>query len=225
MANTYNPDQLAAFPWIVSCDTLRPEDLLPKFWSAAESCAVWLDRPQLLNAETLASLAKLVGEDSSEADWDDEEAAATLEDLSLALDEVAPCGFYFGASEGDGAAYGFWLDESWAEALQLFGLGDDDPTGWASLIAELDADGIDPDTVEDSYQGRAEGIIEELAGEDYAQQLAQDSWLPDGPNGIGWNRWPVSCIDWNAAWEELRMGDGYRLHGIGGGDWLVFRAV
>ena len=225
MANRYSPEQLASFPWIVSCDTLRPEDLLVKYWSAAEACAVLADRPQLLNAETLASLQKLVGEDSSEADWDDTEAAATLEDLAEALNDAAPVGFYFGASDGDGACFGFWIDESWAEALELFGMGNDDPTGWASLIAELDADGIDPDTVEDSYQGRADGMIEELAGEDYAQQLAQDSWLPDGPNGIGWNRWPVSCIDWSAAWEELRIGDGYRLHSIGGGDWLVFRAV
>lgn len=225
MANRYNPEQLASFPWIVSCDTLRPEDLLVKFWSAAEACAVLADRPQLLNPETLASLQKLVGEDSRESDWCDTEAAATLEDLAEALNDAAPVGFYFGASDGDGACFGFWIDESWAKALELFGMGDDHPAGWASLIAELDADGIDPDTVEDSYQGRAEGMIEELAGEDYAQQLAQDSWLPDGPNGIGWNRWPVSCIDWSAAWEELRIGDGYRLHDIGGGDWLVFRAV
>ena len=225
MANTYNADQLAQFPWIVSCDTLRPEDLLPKFWCAAEACAVLADRPQLLNAETLGSLAKLVGEDSSEADWCDTEAAQTLEDLAEALNDAAPAGFYFGASEGDGACFGFWIDESWGEALVLFGMGDDDPTGWASLIAELDADGIDPDTVEDSYCGRAEGFTEERAGEDYAQQLAQDSWLPDGPNGTGWNRWPVSCIDWAKAWQELVMGDGYRLHDIGGGDWLVFRAV
>jgi len=220
MANTYNTDQLAAFPWIVSCDTLRPEDLLVKFWSVAESCAVWLDRPQLLNAETLASLTKLVGKDSQEADWDDEEAAATLEDLSLALDDAAPLGFYFGASDGDGARFGFWLDESWAEALQLLGLGDDDPTGWASLIAELDADGIDPDTVEDSYQGRAEGHDQEEAGANYAQELTEGQGLLPTVSA-----WPFYCIDWEFAWRELVIGDGYRLHDIGGGDWLVFRAV
>jgi len=221
MANIYNPDQLAAFPWIVSCDTLRPEDLLPKFWSVAESCAVWLDRPQLLNAENLASLTKLVGEDSSAAHWNDQEAAETLQELFEALNDAAPVGFYFGASDGDGACFGFWLDESWGEALELFGFGNDDPTGWASLIAELDADGIDPDTVEDSYQGRAEGWSEERAGADYAQQLAEDCC------DFNWDklRWPLTCIDWAGAWRELRMGDGYSLRDIGGGDWLVFRAV
>jgi hypothetical protein len=79
--------------------------------------------------------------------------------------------------------------------------------------------------VEDSYQGRAEGYSEERTGADYAQQLAQDSWLPDGPGGVGWNRWPVSCIDWEDAWRELQLGDGYRLHDLGGGEWLVFRSV
>jgi len=220
MATTYTTAQLAQFPWIVSCDTLRPEDLLVKFWSAAEACAVLADRPQLLNADTLAGLTKLVGEDSTESDWCDTEAAATLEDLAEALNDAAPVGFYFGASEGDGACFGFWIDDSWAEALELFGMGDDDPTGWALLIAELDADGIDADTVEDSYQGRAEGVTEERAGADYAQQLAEELGVK-----LDQMAWPLTCVDWHNAWCELVIGDGYRLHSIGGGDWLVFRAV
>jgi len=221
----YNTETLAHFPWVASCDTLRPEDLLPKFWSVAEVLALAANKPEVLSPATLASLAKLVGEDSREADWNDTEASQTLEELTDALQELAPAGFYFGSQEGDGACFGFWLDESWAEALEHFGFGSGDPCGWADLIAELDADGIDPETVEDSYCGRAEGWSEERAGADYAQELAQDTWLPESPDGIGWNRWPISCIDWDAAWRELVMGDGYRLHSIGGGDWLVFRAV
>jgi hypothetical protein len=99
-------------------------------------------------------------------------------------------------------------------------LGNDDPTGWASLIAELDADGIDPDTVEDSYQGRAEGWSEERAGADYAQQLAEDLGVK-----LDQMEWPLTCVDWAAAWRELEIGDGYRLHSLGGGDWLVFNGV
>lgn len=220
MSNHYTLDQLDGFPWIVSCDTLKAEDLLPKFWTAAEGLAVLLDRPQLLNPATLASLAKLVGEDSKEADWDDTEAAQTLEDLHEALSEVAPAGFYFGSQEGDGACFGFWLEQGWAEALDLFGFGNDDPAGWAELIARLDQDGIDPETVEDSYCGQAEGLTEEKAGEDYAQQLAEELGV-----NLSQLNWPLGSIDWAAAWRELEMGDGYRLHDIGGGDWLVFRAV
>ena len=216
----YTPDQLASFPWIVNTDTLRPEDLLVKFWSAAETAAVLANRPQLLNPETLASLAKLVGEDSSESDWNDDEATQTLQDLSEALQDAAPVGFYFGSNEGDGACFGFWLSEDWCDAMEILGLDGDDPTGWAELIVRLDADGIEPDTIEDAYQGRAEGWDEDKAGADYAQQLAEDT-----ADLSVCNVWPFSCIDWAAAWRELEMGDGYRLHDIGGGEWLVFRAV
>ena len=216
----YSSEALAHFPWIASCDTLRLEDLLPKFWSVAEVLALAANKPEVLSPATLASLAKLVGEDSREADWDDAEACQTLEELTEALQELAPVGFYFGSQEGDGACFGFWLDESWAEALEHFGFGDDDPCGWADLIAELDADGIDPETVEDSYCGRADGWSEERAGADYAQQLAEDLGVK-----LDQMEWPLTCVDWEAAWQELVMGDGYRLHSIGGGDWLVFRAV
>lgn len=215
---TYTLDQLASFPWIVSCDTLRPEDLLVKFWSAAEQISADL-------TDLLPDLQRLVGEDSSESDWNDEQAGWTLESLTDRLQDAAPTGFYFGASEGDGACFGFWLSEDWAEAMEHLGFGNDDPTGWAELISRLDADGIEPETIGDAYQGRAEGYSEESAGADFAQELAQDSWLPEGPCGIGWNRWPVSCIDWANAWRELTLGDGFRLHDIGGGEWLVFRSV
>jgi hypothetical protein len=114
--NHYTPEQLTQFPWIVSCDTLRPEDLLVKLWSAVETVAVLANRPELLNPDTLASLQKLVGEDSSESDWSDEEAQQTLDDLFAALDDAAPAGFSFGASEGDGACFGFWLGRSLARA-------------------------------------------------------------------------------------------------------------
>ena len=217
----YTQQQLAGFPWIVSCDTLRTEDLLPKFWSVAEGLAVWLDRPKMLDASTLVSLAKLVGEDSKAEDWNDSEAAQTLGDLFDVLDEAAPVGFGFGASEGDGACFGFWLSEDWAEALEILGFGNDDPTGWASLIEELEADGIEADGIEDAYQGRAEGISAERAGADYAQQLAEDV------GEIDWARlqWPLTCIDWADAWRELELADGFRLHDIGGGEWLVFRNI
>lgn len=224
MAHHYTPEQLASFPWIVSCDTLKADDLLVKFWSAAESCAVLADRPQLLNPGTLASLTKLVGEDSSESDWDDAEASETLQELIDTLNDAAPCGFYFGSSEGDGAAFGFWVIEDWADALETLDLGDDDPSGWAELISRLALDGIEPDTIEDAYQGRAEGYSEEHAGRSYAEELAYET----NAAGVDWGGqtpWPLGCIDWDAAWRELELGDGYRLHDIGGGEWLVFRSV
>jgi hypothetical protein len=217
----YTSGQLSGFPWIASADTLKIEDLLPKFWSVAEDLAARSGRLDLLAADLLQTLTRLAGEDSNYEAWSEDEASAALSELVDVLEHAAPCGFGFGASEGDGACFGFWLSEDWAEALETLGLDDDDPTEWAALIAELDADGIDPDTLDDAYQGRAEGYSEERAGADYAQQLAEDT------GDINWKtlRWPLTCIDWDAAWRELEMGDGYRLHDLGGGDWLVFRAV
>ena len=223
MTHHYTLDQLDGFPWIVSCDTLRNEDLLVRYWQTAEQCHAIKYSGHPFAAEHPAlvqQLERLAGEDSTESDWNEDEAAQCVDDLAEILQDYAPAGFGFGASIGDGACFGFWLDDAWAEALELFGLGNDDPTGWASLIAELDADGIDPDTVEDSYQGRAEGFTEERAGEDYAQNLAEEQGLIVAHPG-----WPFSCIDWNDAWRELVIGDGYWLHDIGDGDWLVFRAV
>jgi hypothetical protein len=225
MTNHYSSDQLARWPWIVSTDTLKPEHLLVSFWQTAEHIAALVNRPLLLNPETVASLERLVGEDSRESDRDDERASQALDDLFLTLDDVAPVGFSFGASEGDGACFGYWLNEDWQNGLETLGLDADDPTGWSELISRLELDGIDSDNIADAYQGRAEGYSEERAGADYAQELAQDTWLPGGPSGLGWNRWPVCCIDWADAWRELQLGDGFRLHDIGGGDWLVFRSI
>lgn len=216
----YTAEQLASFPWIVSADTLRLEDLLPKYWQTAEQLAQLADRPQLINPGTLANLEKLVGEDSRESDWNDETAAQVLEDLTDTLQDVAPVGFHFGASEGDGACFGFWIGEDWAEALETLGFQDDDPTGWAELISRLELDGIDPENLEDTYQGRAEGYTEARAGETFAEQLAEEQGLIPARPG-----WPFSCIDWADAWRELELGDGFRLHDIGGGEWLVFRSV
>jgi hypothetical protein len=214
----YTQDQLAQFPWIVSCDTLRAEDLLPKFWSAAETLAVWRSEP--IPADLLAPLTQLVGEDSSESDWSDALADQTLLDLFDLLQDWSPTAFSFGASEGDGACFGFWVTEDWQDALEVLGFGNDDPSGWAELIGRLSADGLDPDNIEDAYQGRAEGLSEERAGADYAQQLAEDLGVK-----LDQMQWPLTCVDWEAAWREIEMGDGYQLHDIGGGEWLVFRSV
>jgi hypothetical protein len=214
----YTADQLSPFPWIVSSDTLRSEDLLPRFWQAAETVAVIRQEP--IPGSLLEPLTLLVGEDSRETDWNDDLADQTLVDLFDLLQDWSPTGFGFGASEGDGACFGFWITEDWHDALETLGFGDDDPSGWAELISRLDADGLDPDNIEDAYQGRAEGWSEERAGAGFAEQTAYDSGMVNDQQ-----HWPLNCIDWEAAWRELQIGDGYRLHDIGAGDWLVFRAV
>jgi hypothetical protein len=216
----YTAEQLASFSWIVSTDTLRLEDLLPRYWQTAEQLAQLADRPALINPGTLASLERLVGEDSRETDWNDETAAQVLEDLTDTLQDVAPCGFYFGASEGDGACFGFWLQEDWRDALEECGIDCEDPESTALLLAQFNDHSITADSLCDAYCGTADGYSEAQAGADYAQTLA------DAIGAI--NRelaWPHTCVDWLEAWQELEMGDGYALIQDTPSSWHVVRSV
>lgn len=209
---------LSSFPWIVSADTLKTDALLVKFWSAAEDLAARFSRPYLLNADTIARLERLVGEESNADDWSDDDAAHVLDDLNEALNDAAPLGFYFSSSEGDGALFGFWLSEDWAEALEYCGIAaDSDPEAVAAIIAELHALGVTPENVEDTFQGEASGYAEAEAGADYAQQFAEDIGAWDGKA-----TWPHSCIDWADAWGELQA-DGWSLVRWSHARWLVFR--
>jgi hypothetical protein len=209
----YTADKLASFPWIVSTDTLRTDHLADAYLGAFDQLGQDVPEPFRSDLQQCAAYASgTTGPEPCEA-WD-----IAVNWAAERLGELAPAGFYFGASDGDGACFGFWLTEDWTEALEHLGLDADDPTGWAALIAELEADGIDPDNVEDAYQGRAEGWSEERAGADYAQQLAEDLGVK-----LDQMEWPLTCVNWEDAWRELQLGDGYRLHSLGGGDWLVFR--
>jgi hypothetical protein len=211
----YNDEQLSAFPWIVSCDTLKTETLLVKFWGITEQLGI------TLSASLLADLTLLVGEDSKESDWNDQLACDSLAELSDALNSAAPDGFQFSSQDGDGACFGFWLQDDWVEALEHMGLGDWHPEGWAPLISELIAGGIDPETIEDSFLGQVEGVTEERAGAAYAEQLAEEMGASCQVDMVAW---PMYCIDWDWAWRELSF-DGHWLQSTGGGDWLVFRSI
>jgi len=85
--------------------TLRPEDLIPVLTYELE-CILGLG---LYDQSYFVALhdgqAWNPGMDADETD-------ATLEGLFDALDAIAPEGYYFGATEGDGADFGFWpVDE------------------------------------------------------------------------------------------------------------------
>ena len=231
----YSTEQLASFPWIVSTDTLRSQDLLCSYWQALEqliqhrpdatfgSCSI--KGIELLAAlNTSPTIARALDGQFSQpcaeiTEAEQQRINVALEDLTDALQELAPTGFYFGASEGDGACFGFWLNESWIDCLEHCGFAaDGDPCALAPIISELESSGVDPDTYQDCYQGEAEGYSEEQAGADYAQQLAEELGMTDGTQA-----WPLGCIDWQAAWRELEIGDAYWLQRINGAQWAVFR--
>lgn len=222
----YTLDQLDGFPWIVSVDTLRTEDLLVRFWQTAEQLhrLAYSGHPFAAQHPALVrELELLAGEDAKEQDWNEERARQCVDDLAEYLQDYAPPGFHFGASAGDGAAFGFWLSDEWVDALEHCGwAADSDPAALADVIRELEDDGIDCENYEDAYAGSAEGCTEDKAGEDFAQAFADELGLPAKLDGTSW---PIYCIDWAYAWRELVAGDGYRLHRISGNDWAVFRAV
>jgi hypothetical protein len=90
----------------------------------------------------------------------------------------------------------------------------------ADVVRSLMAGGIDVDNFEDSYQGEAEGYNATEAGADYAAQLAEDLGSIQTTA-----HWPHTCIDWELAWRELELGDGYWMEQINGCQWAVFRNV
>lgn len=109
-------------PMIVSVDTLKASDLVPKFYSA-------LSTVNPVQAEEIkmeyCDLFKLLDHtDNSPMESDEvkeysEGFGYLLESLHEALNEHCAPFCYFGTSEGDGACFGvFFCWDSWHEALE-----------------------------------------------------------------------------------------------------------
>jgi len=96
----------------VSHGTMRAEDLIPAF----------LEKLEELDPERASSYWDEIPEEAFEDPendwWSSEEACWMLEELFNVLNEYAPPYCYFGALEGDGSDYGFWIDrDAFEEAL------------------------------------------------------------------------------------------------------------
>ena len=150
-------DKMREYPiGSISSGTMRPEDLIPTFCSELESLAT--GRRGILNRKQRAEHKKLVREIeahiagrnvelpkppyertarivvSESVYYDSECASWDLESLSDALGEYAGPYFYFGAHPGDGADYGFWLNEDWQEnfaSVNAWSAGCEDDRGLA----------------------------------------------------------------------------------------------
>lgn len=223
----YPAENLERFPWIVSEGSLRIEDLLARYWQAAETThSLRYDgHPWAAEHPSLAAvLERLVGEDSRESDWSEDQAADALDQLIQLLQNAAPTGFYFGASEGDGACLGFWPEREWLDALEERGLDRDleDPADAARFIQAAMDYGLEPDTLYDGFCGSVPGHNAKDAGAAYAEQLANDcGLLPDVDSA-----WPLRHIDWEAAWRELELGDNYGAEpSHRAGEFWIFRSV
>lgn len=85
---------------VVSDGTLKPEDLIPKFLNTLKH-----DEPA--HAKFLKDNPEIL-EIQSWDDVDDETKSMLVDELTDALNGIAPDGYFFGASDGDGACFGFW---------------------------------------------------------------------------------------------------------------------
>ena len=207
MTTTYTPAQLRSFPWLVSSATLRTEDLIPALSSALAQILSSLEQPPFeLSSQAEELLLVVESGASSElrgSDW--EQLLELCSDLFDMLDALAPIGFSFSSHEGDGALFGFWLSSEICSELEQLNLGaDSDSAALAELLQNLESLGVDLWDLESSYYAEAYGSTEAEAGRDFAQACAENSGLELSSD------WPIRCIDWEQAWEELRQ-DGYVL--------------
>lgn len=211
MAPTYTPAQLSSFPWIVSSATLRTEDLIPALSSALAQILSSLEQPPFelsSQAEELLLIAES-GASSELSSSEHEQLSELCSDLFDMLDALAPVGFSFSSHEGDGALFGFWLSSEICSELEQLNLGaDSEPAALAELLQQLESLGVDLFDLESSYYAEAYGSTEAEAGRDFSQAMAEETGLLlSPPHTMGW---PVGCIDWDQAWNELRQ-DGYVL--------------
>lgn len=92
----------------VSWGTMKSEDLIPSFVSVLKD----LDTKHEYKALIMEAESLPYEEEESDSIFDyyqnPDEAAEIVDALFDALNSLAPEGFYFGATEGDGADYGFW---------------------------------------------------------------------------------------------------------------------
>jgi|TARA_R100000049_G_C1886191_1_gene40852 hypothetical protein len=111
----------------VSTGTLKADDLLAAFSSALYDLVLEHDAPPrgiyATDATPRDDHLRLLGKAAAlyELEMPDHETVAehidgVLDELREALDEYAAPYFYFGASTGDGADFGFWLHD---DACQL----------------------------------------------------------------------------------------------------------
>jgi len=166
---------LDSFPWIVASSNLKTEHLLACFWETLESLSSSQSFPFELSPSLLSTLERLVGEDSKEEDYKEEEASQTLLALFDLLQEASPPGFYFGCHPGDGALFGFWLSEDWEDALSGCDFFSEDPALCASVIEAAESFGVTSQTFSDCFRGEVQAYSEEEAQREAAKELLSES--------------------------------------------------
>ena len=92
----------------VSSGTLHPQDLVEAGYSAVMRYAEPGQELDSWSKEILSTIPPEAWEDRGHLYWDSEGCLYVQEDISEALNSIAPEGYWFGASEGDGADFAIW---------------------------------------------------------------------------------------------------------------------
>jgi hypothetical protein len=125
----------------ISHATMRNEDLIPCFRDELETLLSRQSR-RFKRKEYRATIREADKIIKSE-DWDSEAADYALDALFGALEAFAPPYTYFGAHEGDGSDYGFWLgdfpDHNF-DGLKVSSLSDI-PKGYRGEVLEINDHG------------------------------------------------------------------------------------
>lgn len=93
----------------ISHATMRPEDLIPAFADELERLNNQQQEPTQWAAALVAE-ARAIDFDAAESDENADALDDLINSLSDALLDFAAPYCYFGAHQGDGADYGFWLN-------------------------------------------------------------------------------------------------------------------
>jgi hypothetical protein len=92
----------------ISTGTLRTEDLRHAFANTLEALEVGMP-PTPAGEPRWLNLVEEARDDKFYADQDDQ---SVIDDLSDALNKFCPPFVYFGTLEGDGADFGFWVEQN-----------------------------------------------------------------------------------------------------------------
>ena len=88
----------------ISEGTHNPEDLIPTFLAVLSEAD-----------EDLAKAAAEVIEETKASEHPFDGSYHNLVNMFNLLEEYAPEGTWFGSHEGDGACFGFWIEEDWED--------------------------------------------------------------------------------------------------------------
>lgn len=106
--HTMNTHSEIAVLGAISHDTMRPEDLIPCFRDTLVELDTAKEHAKLVE-QVNNNLYELECQDNDNGYYESDDCNWDLEELFDALNEFAPPYCYFGAHEGNGSDYGFWV--------------------------------------------------------------------------------------------------------------------